>query len=487
MLVQESLLPKLSELFNCPQSGEKNPLSEPLQTELDYKRSERYALAKVKAEGEWFAAIATLEQLLPSQLKPTEPDTSSYQGLLLSGPGPVLSDSRLVSLLQTGIFSLKALQSQAFMPFQLAGTHHQEIKCPVMELPLLPFDPLNQEQFCLVFTLKFALIMVLGEDASGMPAFHFSFDPEIVEQTWTNLRSRLLLTNCHHLSCLDSTIGQFPPPIPDYRLVSEFSRKLLKNLPDLVMPAENHNSPKGRRTGPKTLPTTTTVNPNDEVELLQALTHEIRTPLSTIRTLTRLLLKRAKVTPDVALRLEMIDQECTEQIDRMDLIFRAVELATEQRQVQLTSISLEEILRESIPRWQKQAQRRNVLLDVVIPQKLPMIVSDPAMLEQVLSGLMEKLTRSLPNGGQIKVKVTTAGNQLKLELLSPCNQISNSLKALGQVLMFQPETGSLSLSLNVTKNFFQALGSKLIVRRHPEHGEVFTIFLPLGTTMGGRC
>jgi signal transduction histidine kinase len=45
--------------------------------------------------------------------------------------------------------------------------------------------------------------------------------------------------------------------------------------------------------------------------------------------------------------------------------------------------------------------------------------------------------------------------------------------------MFQPETGSLSLNLNVTKHLFQALGGKLIVRQRPQAGEVMTIFLPL--------
>jgi len=45
--------------------------------------------------------------------------------------------------------------------------------------------------------------------------------------------------------------------------------------------------------------------------------------------------------------------------------------------------------------------------------------------------------------------------------------------------MFQPETGSLSLSLAVTKNLFQALGGKLTVRKRPHQGEVMTIFLPL--------
>jgi signal transduction histidine kinase len=45
--------------------------------------------------------------------------------------------------------------------------------------------------------------------------------------------------------------------------------------------------------------------------------------------------------------------------------------------------------------------------------------------------------------------------------------------------MFQPETGNLSLSMAVTKNLFQALGGKLIVKQRPHQGEILTIFLPL--------
>jgi hypothetical protein len=59
------------------------------------------------------------------------------------------------------------------------------------------------------------------------------------------------------------------------------------------------------------------------------------------------------------------------------------------------------------------------------------------------------------------------------------------LKSIGQLLMFQPETGSLSLNLNVTKHLFQVLGGKLIVRQRPQEGEVMTIFLPLEVTNTG--
>jgi signal transduction histidine kinase len=90
--------------------------------------------------------------------------------------------------------------------------------------------------------------------------------------------------------------------------------------------------------------------------------------------MTRLLLRNKKLTPQMVKLLEGIDQECTEQINRMELIFRATELKNtpkEPKSVQLVSTSLEHVLDASIPRWKKQAQRRNVVLDVVVPQKLP--------------------------------------------------------------------------------------------------------------------
>jgi hypothetical protein len=114
------------------------------------------------------------------------------------------------------------------------------------------------------------------------------------------------------------------------------------------------------------------------------------------------------------------------------------------------------------------------------------------MLDQVLTGLIENFTRRIPEGGHIQVEVTPAGDQLKLQLQSqsqrypdengdsPAANINQpTLKSIGQMLMFQPETGCLSLNLNVTKNLFQALGGKLIVRQRPQQGEVLTIFLPL--------
>jgi signal transduction histidine kinase len=130
------------------------------------------------------------------------------------------------------------------------------------------------------------------------------------------------------------------------------------------------------------------------VELLQAFAHEVRTPLTTIRTLTRLLLKRRDLVSDVIKRLKIIDHECTEQINRMELLFRAAELetsTTKHTSAHLTAMSLAQVLQQSVPRWQESASRRNLTLDLVLPQQLPTVVSDPIMLDQVLTGLIENL------------------------------------------------------------------------------------------------
>ncbi|MBW4540763.1 MAG: HAMP domain-containing histidine kinase [Myxacorys chilensis ATA2-1-KO14] len=449
------------------------------------------AQKQLRAEREWFGAIAALEVLLQK----TE-SNDPLQGVVLSAPLPVLSQPDLLEQFATWSFTANPLAILTGLPFQLlpALEESDTTEGTSATLSVLPGDPIAAEPFCLVLTRRFSLVMVLGEDADKAPAFLFSFDPEVIHQLWQNLRLRVMLMNPARLKKLDALYAKFAPVAPDYRVVTQFSHMLLRHLPN----GETHVPP-SRSHSNQAHTVDTTQMPESlkslDVELLQAIAHEVRTPLTTIRTFTRLLLKRRDLPPDVIKRLEIIDRECSEQIDRFGLIFRAVELETSATKLETTSLastSLAEMLEQSIPRWQKQACLRNLTLDVILPQQLPPVVSDPTMLDQALTSLIERSARSLPAGSQIRVEVSLAGHQLKLQLQSqlqdekaseqPCGSHRHHtplLKSLGQVLMFQPETGNLSLNLSATKSLFHALGAKLIVRERPEQGEVFTLFLPL--------
>ena len=539
--VPKWLLPTLSEILalNDPTwMVQFEPSSRSPETEaLGQPRSSRLALQRVRAEREWSGAIAALNILLQNVVMTADAidsDQSTY-GFVLSGPLPVISHPTLVCNFSTWSLTANPLHIAAWLPLQLlpaddsimaTDTEATSAALPSLEkpttsaLPLLPGDPLAAEQFCLVLTPRFSLVLVLGESLQGKPAFMFSFTPEIVEKAWNAIRPRILLMNADQIDQLDALAEQFAPVAPDYTTVMQFSRLMLAHLPE---PLEELRSDKAdsqhvalrqevvkqgqasvRRKDltmnvlfqPSSFsPTADTSDSaaddstSPDVELLQALAHEIRTPLTTIRTLTRSLLKRTDLPPDALKRLGIIDRECSEQIDRFGLIFRAVELQTSPARhdkMSLTRTPLAQMFQHSIPRWQQQASQRQLTLEVVLPPKMPTVVSDPTMLDQALTSLIERFTRSLPGGSHIQVEVMLAGDQLKVQLQSEPDAAVAArqhhrplLRSLGQLLMFQPETGSLSLNLAVTKSLFQALGGKLIVRDRPQQGEVMTVFLPL--------
>lgn len=442
-----------------------------------------------QAEAEWQAAIAALSHLLTQQLPPPSNDLSPA-GVLLSGPFPVLDDADLMARLSSWTFIPQPLEQLALTFTQLMPAEYPAAKQRLSArlLPLIEDDPLAAERFCLVLTRSFSLILVLGKDANGEIHFQFSFTPKVVESVWQQLRSRVHLVRPQQLDQLAPLVETFAPRTPDYRLVSHFSRLLLAQLPrtqpperadatDVTLPAVQYAYPE---------PTSGT-----DTELLKAMAHEIRTPLTTIRTFTRSLLKRKDLQTTVRHRLQQIDRECTQQIDRFNLIFHAVELeATNRPRSPLTAISLSQIFHDAIPQWQHAAHRRNLSLEVELPPQLPTVASDPTLLRQVLTGLVELFTHSIPTHSHIQMQVILAGHQLKLQFQSQLQSgsatptcIPPPLQTLGNLLMFQPETGGVSLNLKATKNLFQALGAKLIVRDRSAQEATWTVFLPLETTV----
>lgn len=536
-------LPTLSEIIT---------LTEPDQSRLAGFPAQQ----QVRAEREWTGAVAALNQLLQQVVGveqqtvsahavhsasirsiPIQPD-SPFQGVVFSGPFPILNQMDLAGQFASWMFTV-ATPGETLQLLPAAASDASSCYASVPTLPLLPSDPLATEQFCLVLTAQFSLIMVLGETPEATPAFFFSFDPEVVQQAWRSLEARIKLSAPHLLPAVARLVNHFAPIETNYRIVTQFSRAMLSHLPQplelegkrpaypsnkrvfeqagkslVAFPSAPASHPpvekkfqrptaKGQNKGTKATGTVAEQDaealapePTSDTELLQAIAHEVRTPLTTIRTLTRLLLRRKDLVPDVRKRLEVIDRECTEQIDRFSLIFRAVELETAQCNQLLTSlspISLDQVIKQNISRWQQQASQHSHTLEVVLPQKMPLVVTDPTMLDQVLTGLIDRITHTLPPGSYIQVRVSLAGHQLKLQLESQPQDprqagadktqfgFAPALKSIGQLLSFQPETGNLSLNMAVTKNLFQALGGKLIVRQHPQQGEVLTIFLPLDT------
>ena len=475
------------------------------------------------AEAEWRAAIAALAELLPTlprqtTLKGHTVDVDAVDGIALSGPLPVLNEAdfgqRFESWVVTPQPLATALQPQRFLsPAAEQRLPAQRLQ-GIQVLPLVLENPLLAERFCLVVTPTLSVALVLGQPTGGSPCFQYSFDPAVLIALWHNIRHYIAEPACHSLDPLNQRITD-TLGTPDFRVITRFTQGMVANLPHRISEALVESDKHGNLHYTQLPNRDVAENGNShlaahaiadaeaeskaaihaDTELLQAMAHEIRTPLTTIRTLTRSLLRRKDVGSEIKKRLARIDEECTQQIDRFNLIFRAVELETTERdrpRSSLTPIALSQIFSDAVPRWQQQAQRRNLDLSVTLPPNLPRVNSDPTLLNEVLTGVVEWFTQCLPPHSHVHMVVMLAGHQLKLQFEAESTEQGGPfdctgatkrqpLKSIGQLLTVVPETGGVSLNLDVTKNLFEFLGGKLILRQRPEQGEVLTAFLPLDT------
>ena len=114
-------------------------------------------------------------------------------------------------------------------------------------------------------------------------------------------------------------------------------------------------------------------------------------------------------------------------------------------------------------------------------------MSDPSRLETMLGGLMDRFSRSLPSGSEVRLRLLPAGSRLKLQLSSddPESREADGLAAavpmpVGPVLSWNPETGSLQLSRQATQRLFHRLGGRLTERG----GSNLTVFFPAAERNG---
>ena len=219
-----------------------------LKEVLSSSQSHKADCSTAKAEHQWRVSLAATENLLLGffqSLATTLPHTTP--GLVLAAPAPLFSHPQLTQHLQTITFTAKPFNPLALMPFIIPSEIPQNVNninninnietishdSPTFQesiLPLLPADPLAAEQFCLVFTDKFRLVLVLAELESGQKEFLFSFEPEIVQQAWQSLGSRVVLTNPELFADLDTKVQNYPLVAPDYHTIIQFSKLLLQEL-----------------------------------------------------------------------------------------------------------------------------------------------------------------------------------------------------------------------------------------------------------------
>ncbi|MBD9531020.1 HAMP domain-containing histidine kinase [Comamonas sp. CMM01] len=147
-------------------------------------------------------------------------------------------------------------------------------------------------------------------------------------------------------------------------------------------------------------------------ELIANVSHDLRTPLSSLHGyLETLLLKDATLTPLERRRYLGIALEQSRQVGALSQsLFELARLEYGFVQPALESFSLVDLVQDVFQKFELRAQARHVALHAHFPPQLPSVSADLGMIERVLSNLLDNALRYTPEGGSITVSIAVAGD-----------------------------------------------------------------------------
>lgn len=431
---------------------------------------------------QWWAALATLQDDLLA------PGPDADRGLWLAAPLPALYEPRLLRRLQGWVWAPAGVEQ--ILPTGaplLPGRHESRETAEPFGFQRLPLHPDDGTDPLLLLITPAVQVALALDGPPQARRLIVRFDAEVLAGALQLVLQRLQEEQPEAAAALAAALQALGPLDNDPELALQFWPRLAERLaaiaPSVTLQPLASPRPDGSA---------------GELELLEALTHEVRTPLATIRTLIRSLLRRRELTPLVRQRLEQIDSECSEQIDRFGLIFLAAELQRQPGSGQplaaseLARTDLSRLLEAMEELWQRQLARRDLTLQLRIQPGLPPVLSDPTRLETMLGGLMDRFSRGLPSGSRVRLSLQPAGSRLKLQLSSKAAGTTGlaeeeretgettAAERVGPVLSWNPATGSLQLSSEATRRLFHRLGGRLTER----DGSSLIVFFPLAEPMG---
>jgi two-component system sensor histidine kinase KdpD len=212
--------------------------------------------------------------------------------------------------------------------------------------------------------------------------------------------------------------------------------------------------------------------------LLQAVSHDLRTPLASIKASISSIRQ-----PDIrwsADQLEEFHSTIEEETDRLDaLVANLLDMSRIQAgalRVNLRPVGLEEVVPAAVASVGSRAHR--VIVDV--PETLPAATADPALLERALANLLDNAVSASPPDRPVRIEAGAIAGRVDTRIIDQGPGIPRQ----NRDLVFQPfqrlvDHGSgVGLGLAIARGFIDAMGGELILEDTPGGGVTMVVSLP---------
>ncbi len=210
-------------------------------------------------------------------------------------------------------------------------------------------------------------------------------------------------------------------------------------------------------------------------QLSAGLAHELRNPLSTIRTSAEMLTKRLEGSNAVAQELAGY---IASEVDRTNLLVtRFLEFARPLK-LQLSPLDLHSLLDEAIVNFQKQDPARRLTIHRAYDPSLPTIQGDATMLERVFFNLIQNAADASAADGMVTVKTRALDSSLEVAVIDRGSGIRPEHREQIFNPFFTTKPTGVGLGLPIAAKIVDEHGGRLEVQSEPDQGSAFVVQLP---------
>lgn len=152
-------------------------------------------------------------------------------------------------------------------------------------------------------------------------------------------------------------------------------------------------------------------------EFVSSVSHELKTPLTTIKLLAHVLQQQGLADSERLDYSKTIAVECDRQIDFVGNLLDLSRIESGAYKLRHAKIAVDTLVTSSVDTERQRAESLGLSLTTDIAPNLPPLKGDHEALRRVIRGLIDNAIKYTPEGGQITVSADRSGDELAITVL----------------------------------------------------------------------
>jgi len=222
-------------------------------------------------------------------------------------------------------------------------------------------------------------------------------------------------------------------------------------------------------------------------ELLANVSHDLRTPITSVKGyLETLLLKADKLSREEQRDYLEIAIRHSERLGRLvEELFELARLESGHTHLQRETFSLAELVQDVVAKNRIWADSRQVHLDAEIPADLPLVAADIGLIERALQNLIDNALQHTPGGGRVCVSLEAQPGTVRVQVVDtgegiPPDELPYIFDRFYQVRRNEQgdERRGSGLGLAIARRILELHQGRIAVSSIPNTGTRFDLDLP---------